>query len=66
MEPKIIVNGILLTPAQSMTIRSALNNFMIDLNHNGLGGDEHGVKMRKLYQERISEIYQIIIKNDKS
>ncbi len=64
MEPKIRINKVLLTPAQSMTVRVALNNFMISLNHDGIGDDDHGKEMCKLYKERITEINEIIMKND--
>lgn len=45
LEPEIIINGKLLTPAQSMTIRVAVNNFLGDLvNPDALGVDQHGRK----------------------
>ena len=62
MEPIIVINGTLLTQAQSMTVGVALNDFMISLNHDGLGDDVHGKEICKLYQDRIVEIQSIIMK----
>ena len=59
-EPKIIINEIVLNDAQSMTIRVALNNFSLDLTSDGLGEDDHGKQMTKLYLKRISEVNCII------
>lgn len=56
MEPKIVINGKFLSDAQAMTVRVAVNSFSIDLQSNGLGDDEHGKAMTKLYVERIQEI----------
>lgn len=55
-EPKITINGKVLNDAQAMVIRVAINSFKIDLQSNGLGDDEHGKIMTKLYLERIKEI----------
>lgn len=55
-EATIVINGHQLNDAQSMTIRVALNNFAMELNSNGLGDDEHGRRMTRLYKERIKEI----------
>jgi hypothetical protein len=43
-----------------MTVRAAIENFDADLKQNGLGDDEHGVEMTKLYRDRISEIRSLI------
>ncbi len=61
MEPKITINGKSLTEAQAMTIRVAVNSFSIDLQSNGLGDDEHGKAMTKLYLERIKEINTMFV-----
>lgn len=63
-EPKITVGNIVLSEAQSMTIRVAINSFAMDLRHDGLGDDAHGKKMTKLYLERIKEINAIIFKGE--
>jgi hypothetical protein len=55
-EPNIIVNGIQLTTAQSMTVRVALESFILSLQMDGLGDDETGKAMTKGYLDRIWEI----------
>jgi hypothetical protein len=60
MEPVIYVNGKLLSTAQSMTVRVALENFAQDLNANGLGNDKHGKAMTSGYLARINEIRKFI------
>ena len=59
-EASIIVNGNLLTSAQSVVIRVALEGFSSELVRNGLGGDEHGVQMKKLYLDTITEIRGVL------
>jgi hypothetical protein len=60
-EPKIIVNGTLLTTGQAMTVRVAIQSFASDLVENGLGEDEHGISMTKNYLDRIKEINTLFI-----
>ncbi|WP_434949799.1 hypothetical protein ACRWQL_00445 (plasmid) [Shewanella sp. HL-SH4] len=55
-EAKIVINNQVLTEAQSATVRVALESFAQELQTDGLGSDEHGKTMTKLYLERISEI----------
>ena len=55
-EALITVNGQVLTEAQSATVRVALESLSSNLNDEGLGDDEHGKGMVKLYNERINEI----------
>ncbi len=61
-EPIISVNGTLLTDAQAMTVRVAIENFASDLLGGSLGDDEHGVKMTQGYMARIREIREAIFR----
>ena len=56
IEPAITINGIELTTAQAMTLRVAIGSFAMSLRAEGLGDDEHGVRMAKAYLARASEI----------
>ena len=55
-EPIIIINGVQLTDAQAMTIRVAMESFVMDLFENGLGDDKVGLELCQLYKDKISEI----------
>jgi hypothetical protein len=55
-EPTITINGVLLTNAEAMTVRVAIENFAMDLRNDGLGEDEHGRTMTRLYLAQIDEI----------
>lgn len=55
-ETTIVINGVLLTDAQSMTVRVALESFAGDLVSDGLGDDKIGKQITKAYLERISEV----------
>lgn len=59
-EPVITINGKATTKAQAMTIRCALENFDHCLRKEGLGDDEHGIRMVENYCTRISEIRSLI------
>jgi hypothetical protein len=59
-EPIIIINGKRTTEEQAMTIRVALNNFIIDLQHRNCGDDFHGIEMVKLYRKKIMEIQDLM------
>lgn len=49
-EPKISIQGIELSLAESMTFRMALTSFLIDMKtENPLGEDKHGKEMQRLY-----------------
>lgn len=61
IEAAITIEGKRLTTAQSMTIRVALNNFSLDLHHDGLGDDENGKTLVKSYLKRIDEIQNMLI-----
>ena len=61
---KVTVGGKYLNPGQVMTIQVALNNLVIDIQHEGLGEDDHGKEMARLYILRANEVLGEIIKND--
>jgi hypothetical protein len=63
-EAKIIVNGVELNSAQSSTLRVALESFSFSLMNEGLGEDEHGLTMVKLYMQRVEEIRKALYKNN--
>ena len=60
-EPHITINGYLLTPAQSMTMRVALQSFLTTLKNEGLGNDETGKSITVNYLARGAEINKIMI-----
>jgi len=55
-EPKITINGHMLTEAEALTVRVAIESFASHLDAEGLGEDVHGVEMTRAYLERIAEI----------
>ncbi len=60
-EPTIIIGDKMLTEGQSMTVRVALNNFLIELQDgDGLGDDEHGRAMTAAYRDRIIEVLRMM------
>lgn len=59
-EPNIIVNGVTLTLAQSMTVRVALQAFATSLRDDGLGDDETGKQMVQGYLAAIRDINRLI------
>lgn len=60
-EAKIIVNDVLLSDAQVMTVRVALEDFSMWLGPgDSLGEDEIGKYMRYGYQARIAEIRKVL------
>lgn len=62
-EPHIEIEGNVLTPGQSMTIRVAVESFASWLVENGLGEDEHGKRMVKSYSQCIVEIRNFMYKD---
>lgn len=58
-ESTIVINGVTLTEAQSMTVRVAVQNFS-SLCQDGLGDDEHGKAMTKGYLKAIREINALL------
>ena len=51
-EALIVINGQVLTEAQSMTIRVALDTLAIDINHGDLSDSEHSSS----YKAHLTEI----------
>jgi hypothetical protein len=48
-EPTITINGQLCTPAEAMTLRVALQSFLMVMSENGCGSDSHGRLMTLSY-----------------
>jgi len=60
-EPDIVINDQQLSAAQAMAVRVAVSSFPANLVMNGgLGDDEHGKAMVKLYTMRCNEIMEFI------
>jgi hypothetical protein len=59
-EPRITINGIKLSDAQSCTIRASIESLASSLELHSLGQDEHGIFMTKAYKARIYEIRKMI------
>jgi hypothetical protein len=60
-EPTIIVNGTTLSEGQAMTVRVALESFMLDLQSNGLGDDTTGKKIANGYLARGVEVRNLMV-----
>lgn len=61
--PNIWISGQRLTQGQSMTLRVALTNFMMDMGKPGaLGDDGSGENIRRNYLARGNEVIQMILK----
>ena len=60
-EPAIIINGVRLEDGQAMTLRVALQSFLMETAEpDSLGDDEHGRAMRKAYLARGLEINHLM------
>lgn len=59
-EPEITINGFKLSVGQAMTVRVALSTFMIGIQEDGLGDDEHSKRMAEAYKARCVEIIGIM------
>lgn len=60
--PTITVNGQVLTEAQAMTLRCAIESFRMSLEPvDALGVDEHGQRMRTAYLDRTAEISNLMV-----
>ena len=57
-EPRITIDGIVLTTGQAMTVRVALASFTLDVKVGRLGSDEHGVAAA--YKARLEEILKLL------
>ena len=59
-EPRITIDGIVLTTGQAMTVRVALASFTLDVKVGRLGSDEHGVAVTAAYKARLEEILKLL------
>lgn len=64
--PRIIINGVALSPAQAMTVHVALQSFAMHLQASGLGEDAHGKTMTELYLSCIRGINDFMIPSSNS
>lgn len=65
MDAKIIINGRVLTEAQSATVRSAIEALADRMAAPGLlGTDAHAVSITALYRARIEEIRALMFAAD--
>ena len=65
-EAVMTINGVNLTPGQSMTMRVALEAFASDLKDpDALGDDEIGRTIRTAYVENIHAIRNLYMRNQK-
>jgi hypothetical protein len=55
-EPDIMINGQVLSEAEAMTVRVAIQTFAISLQSDGLGSDRHGEIMTLAYLANIDQI----------
>jgi len=63
-EADIVINGVKLTFAQSMTLRVAMSSFRSEMSEeDALGNDEHGKFMAEAYAKRSDEIIELIFRN---
>ncbi len=56
----ITIGGIQLTDAQSLAVHVALCSYRIEMAETGLGDDEHGKTMARLYLERLGEVLKLM------
>ena len=62
-EPKIHINGVELTESQAVTVRVAVTQYLVEMGEPfALGDDEHGEKMRSLYQKQASEVLRVMVR----
>lgn len=59
-EANIIIEGHHLTYQESMTIRVAMNNFLMTLNEEGLGDDDLGKKLTASYRLHARSVLKFI------
>ncbi len=65
-EPNIIINGVLCSNAQAMTLRVAIGSFIMSLKKDGLGNDDVGIKIKDGYLKAANEIQLQMLKGDKN
>lgn len=59
-EPVIMVNGVTLNGPESRTVRVAIESLASDLQENGLGNDDHGMKMKTYYLRDVANLRNLI------
>lgn len=63
-EPKIAINGVPLTPSQSMALRVAASSFYEEMSESdALGDDEAGRGIAKGYRDRLAEVLRMMVPN---
>lgn len=60
-EARITINGVELSEGQSLTVRVALESFLMEIATNGLGDDAHGKTMAGNYTARGLEVRALMI-----
>lgn len=63
-EPKIVIEGVVLSEAQAMTVRVALDAFHDRHQSGALGDDHHGQAMSSAYAKRSEEVLNLIHQAD--
>jgi hypothetical protein len=63
-EPRISINGVLLSEGQALAVRVACEAFITEMRTKGLGDDEHGKTMARMYIERLIEVRGLIFAED--
>lgn len=56
----ITINGTDLNQGQEICLIAALNSFRADLETNGLGDHEEGIKMKKAYINTLNQILMLL------
>jgi hypothetical protein len=64
-EPRISINGVLLSEGQTIAVRVACEAFITEMRSKGLGDDEHGKTMARLYTDRLIEVRGLIFAEDR-
>lgn len=59
-EADIIINGVPITAGMSMTLRVSIESMATELRSEGLGDDDHGKNMTRLYLENIDKLRQVM------
>lgn len=59
-EANIMIRGFYLSVAESMAIRVALSSYLMQMESEGLGDDEHGKTMSELYAKNCKSVLKAI------
>jgi hypothetical protein len=60
MEPRITINGVLLTEAQAATVSLALGHLWRHIERKGLGDDEQGQRLSALMSAHLESLANLI------